>query len=125
MVERGTIVDKREYDRYRVQSDVSVMLRNGSVEVGQLLDISVDGLALSYISGDKKIEGWFQVYIYSRDQFFLINLPFRVISDSLIDDSSLFRTIIKKRCGGQFGELTDQQRSHLDHFIAHHTVPDS
>ena len=122
MAGKKTIVDKREYERYPVQGDVSVMLRNGSVEVGQLLNISVDGLALSYISGDKKIDGWFRIYIYSRDQFFLMNMPFRVISDSQIDDPSLFNTIIKKRCGGQFGELTDQQRSHLDHFIAQHTI---
>ena len=122
MVGKGTTVQKREYERYKVLSDVSVMLRNGSIEVGQLLDISVDGLALSCISGVKRIEGWFQIYLYSIDQFFLINMPFRVISDSLVEDMTLFRTIMKKRCGGQVGELTNQQRSHLDHFIAHHTI---
>ena len=122
MAGKETMVDKREYDRHIAQNDVSVMLRNGSVEVGQLLNISVNGLALSYISGDKKIEGWFRIYIYSRDHFFLVNTPFRVVSDSQIDDTPLFETIIKKRCGGQFGELTDRQRSHLGHFIANHTI---
>ena len=121
MVGEKTTGEKREYERYKVPNDVSVMLRNGSIEVGQLLNISVDGLALSYISGDKRIKGCFGIYLFCRDQFFLNNIPFRVISDSLIEDMTLFNTIIKKRCGGQFGELTNQQRSYLYYFIAHHT----
>jgi hypothetical protein len=120
MVEKKTTVEKREYDRYEVSNDVSIILRNGSIKVGQLINISVDGLALSYISGDKRINGWFEIYIFSRDQFFLRNIPFRVISDSLIEDMTLFSTIIKKQCGGQFGELTNEQWSQLDHFIANH-----
>ena len=117
-----TTGEKREYERYKVSNDVSVMLRNGFIECGQLINISKDGLALSYISNVKRIKGWFHIYLFSRDQFFLIDIPFRVISDFLIEDMTLFNTMIKKQCGGQFGELTNQQQSDLDYFIANHTM---
>ena len=111
MVEKEITVERREYVRYEASNDASVLLKNGHSQVGQLLDISVDGLALIYVSSDKKIEGWFNIYLFGRDQFFLNNIPFKVISESLIEDIPLFNTMIKKRCSGQFGNLTSQQRS--------------
>ena len=122
MVKKESIVDRREYERYNVSNDASVLLRNGNNHVGQLLNISIDGLALSYVSGDKRIEGWFHIYLFSREKFFLKNIPLRVVSDSLIEDTTILNTLVKKRCGGQFGKLTPFQRSCLDHFIANHTA---
>ena len=122
MVKKETKVERREYERYKVSNDTSVLLKNDNSQVGQLLNISVDGLALIYVTGDKRIQGWFDIYLFGRDHFFLNKIPFRVISDSLIEDMTLFRTMTKKRCGGQFGELTHVQRSHLDYFITNHTT---
>ena len=115
-------IERRKYKRYKVSKDVSVLLSNGDSLIGQLLDISMGGLSLSYVVGNMPVERRLHIYLFKHDQTFLKNIPFKVISDSLVQDTTLINSLILKRCSGQFGKLTNLERMQLDYLIAKHTA---
>ena len=123
MVSNGNRVEKRKHDRFKAQKETYVALMNDSVKVGQIINISRDGLAFSYIANGPEITGWHNMSIFlSSSYFYLKDLRFKAISDFLIENNVQFSTVFMKQCGGQFGELTPTQITQLEYFIANHTV---
>ena len=114
---------KRKHNRFKVQEETYVALMNDTVKVGQIVNISKGGLAFSYIAKDTDIRGWHKMNIFlSGNNFYLKEIPFKAISDFLMDNNILFSTVFMRQCGGQFGELTPSQKTQLDYFIENHRV---
>ena len=123
MVEKKTTIEKSKQKRFKAQKDTYIILVNDSTNLGQIINISKDGLAFSYIGKEEQIIGWYKGDIFlSSKRFYLKEVPFKAISDFYIDTKTPYSRVLMKQCGGQFGELTNQQRSRLDHFIANHTI---
>ena len=123
MVGKETTVEKRKQKRFKAQKDTYIILVNDSTNLGQIINISKDGLAFSYIGKEEQIIGWYKGDIFlSSKRFYLKEIPFNAISDFYIDTKTPYSRVLMKQCRGQFGELTNQQRSRLDHFIANHTI---
>ncbi len=123
MIGTEKTAEKRKHNRLEAQEDAYIALVNGSMKVGQILNISKGGLAFSYISKEAQLTGWHKMKIFlSSRRFYLKEIPFKVISDFCLDSKTPYSTVLMKQCSGQFGELTNQQRSRLDHFIANHTI---
>ena len=122
MFEKETRVEKRKHTRFKDQKNINIALENDFTTVGQMINISKGGLAFSYIGKEEQITGWHKIYIFlNRKRFYLKELPFKAIWDFYIDTKVPFSTLLMKQCGGQFGELTNEQFSQLDYFIAHLT----
>lgn len=114
---------KRKHNRFKVKEETYVALMNDTIKVGQIINISKGGLAFSYIAKDTDIQGWHKMNIFlSGNNFCLKEIPFRAISDFLIENDILFSTVLMRQCGGQFGELTPDQKMQLDYFIENHTT---
>lgn len=116
--------DRRKEKRYSLKENAVVDLDPG---IGQILDISVDGLAFCYMSSSERcFEEQFKLDIlceYSgRRSFNLEGVSCNVIADFEIDNGlsseELGNEIGSKRCGVQFVKLTQKQSLLLEQFIA-------
>ena len=114
--------ERRRHRRYRVQDGTFAVLGPSSNKVGQVIDLSVGGLAFSYIAGEEQQDQAYELGILlAEDSFHLTKIPCRTVWDAEAKDLP-FSTLAMRRCGMQFGELTQNQASQLEYFIHHHTV---
>jgi hypothetical protein len=97
------------------------MFRPSDTGVGRLIDISMNGLTLDYISSkEPQVEP-------SELDIFVVNSPFRLqgLPCETISDFVVFTTfdgsLSKRRRGVEFGKLAPNQKALLSHFIEHHT----
>jgi len=117
--------DKRKDERFLVGEEVIVALRNRFSRVGRVKDISMGGLSFEHIydedpEGDpsqREVSLWV-------DNYSMVNIPCRVVYDIPISDppeydylSIHFKT---RRCGVQFGKLTENQEAQLNSFLKTH-----
>ncbi len=122
------IVSERRYARFRVPSDsaYAVFRRHWlrSSIMGDIVDISLDGLCFRYIASEKSSHRSSHIDILLTDGSFCLNkIQVRTISDFEMDGktSGGFKT---RQCGVQFGNLTDNQKSDLRYFIQTYTTAD-
>jgi len=115
-------IDQRKYPRFSLQGDVFAALENGFEPVGKVKDISIQGLALSYsLESIKPISyrKFSQVCIFlKRNGFYLPKVPYKIVYD--IQDSN--SSILKRRCGLHFGNLSKIQLELLELFIGNYTT---
>ena len=118
-------VERREHKRFPLQGDGVALLRSASSHatiVGEIIDISVDGVAFRYISGEEPSNGSSELSLVSADHsFYLGNLPIKMVSD--LEMAKIpFGAVSTRRRGVKFGDLRQSQRFALQHFIRNYTV---
>ena len=117
-------VDRRRHKRFHVRDNTFVVLRAPlSTNVGQIIDISMGGLAFNYIDGLRQANNYSKLDILlSNRSFYLDKIPFNTISDCKAPNKVPFSSIEMRRCGVHFGKLTPEQISQLKYFICNHTT---
>jgi len=91
-------------------------------EIGQLLDISRSGLALRCFTNGKDTQGYSELDIFlSGGDFAIGGISIKTVSDTELANRSPFSTVIFKRYGVQFENLTREQKAGLDYFLINHT----
>ena len=120
-------MERREHKRFEVRSGAFAVLSTPesrfTKRVGQIIDISMGGLAFCYIATEEPSNGESELKIITTNNgFHLDRLPSRTVSDFETPDESPFTSISMRRSGLQFGRLTEEQISMLEHFILQHTV---
>jgi hypothetical protein len=114
--------DRRQLQRFRVQDGAFVILSPSDAGVGRLIDISMDGLSFDYVTTQEPSSEPTALEILVSDSAFrLYNVPCKIISDFETFQIPEARSH-KRRCGLQFGELTQSQISQLEYFIQHYTI---
>lgn len=110
------MIERRNHKRFKVREG-AIVVHEG--HFGQILDISVGGLACQCIgnknfSEDPKV---FDIFC-ANDlcKFKLKGVPIQMITN-YINQLSPWNTALIRRCGVMFGDLTSSQRSHLEDFI--------
>ena len=121
MTNRKDIVERRKHKRFQVLSGTFVALLPDYVKLGQIIDISMGGLAFRYMAGREPSRGLYLDMFSSDKTFYLGKIPFETISDFETQDVP-FSSLATRRCGVQFGELTHIQTSQLEYFIQNHTI---
>ncbi len=112
------IVERRKHKRFRVQNGVYVTLKDIYYKIGQLITISKGGFAFLYIANGEKINGRFNVDLFSGTHaFYLRNIPFKTLSDFSQNNETPFIHGKIRRCGGQFDNLIKSQKTQLYRFI--------
>ena len=114
--------DRRKLKRLKIKNAAYVILKPSDTGVGRLIDISIEGLTLDYITSRKpEIQP-------TKLEIFVNNSPFRLyeIPCKTITDFATFEahdgSLSKRRRGIQFGKLTSTQRAQLEYFIQNHTA---
>ncbi len=119
---KGTI--KREQVRFRAKDLIFVKLNSENTEdVGELLDISKGGLSLRYFVKEKKPRDYSDLGLFSSGGDLIIDeVPFKTVVDTELANNIQFSTIIFRRYGVQFENLTPNQTAKLDYFLLNHTL---
>ena len=115
-------IERRKHKRFQVQNGAFVVLSPSDTKVGRIMDISMRGLAFHYVGRKDPSNESTQLSIFSADcDFYLYKVPCETKLDlrAYIGGSS---PISIRRCSVQFGKLTHNQVSRLEHFIQNHTA---
>ena len=116
-------VERRQQPRFKAVEGVFAALVNHHSQLGQIKDISKIGLAFHYIDhGDAPGETCELKIIIDKGGLYLDKLPFKKVSDSLLKSEHSFSSIVMRRVGLQFGELTVHQLTRIEDFIQKHTI---
>jgi hypothetical protein len=117
------VLEKRRHQRFRSKESAYAAFGSETLKVGQIVDISMGGLAFHYIADGSQINGARELEIYlAGNGFHMTEVPFNTISDFAIPSEFPLSTIIMRRRGVQFGELNQLQESQLGFLIQNYTV---
>ena len=120
---RRSGTDRRDNARFYAQEGAFAIHRNHIIKMGQILNVSINGLAFSYIDDGKWQNGSFNLDIFLTDRgFYLKSVQSKIISDCEILNEIPFSSIIMRRRGVQFEELMDNQGAQLEYFLQNHTI---
>jgi hypothetical protein len=116
------VADHRKHKRFQVPPGVFVGFGPHVNKVGQMIDLSLGGLAFRYI-GSKESQNGSHLDIFMADNdFYLGSIPFKTVSDFEIVQTTPSSSMTMRRSGVRFGKLTSKQRSELEYFLQHHTL---
>ncbi|MBE9594114.1 MAG: PilZ domain-containing protein [Proteobacteria bacterium] len=119
-------IEQRKYVRFLPQDNTFAALRKGFEKVGKVNDVSIKGLAFSYLS--ETVENGPDPYSYQVDIFLLenkchlSNVPCKIVYDAPDPTNGKNYSIKMYRCGLLFKELTKIQSELLESFINKHTT---
>ena len=119
-------IERRKYVRFMAKDNSFAALRNGFKKVGKINDISIKGLAFSYLRKTAKADSdlhYSKIDIFlSGNGFHISNVPCRIVYDipDPTPDEGLF--VEMSRCGLHFQKLTESQSEQLNLFIKNHTT---
>lgn len=117
--------DSRVHKRFQAREGACASFMNSGLSpatrIGQILDMSKGGIALKYLSnrdGYKKGRSiLIELFNVSNPVLSTGKIPCRVVYDIPLTDNPADSMNIR-RCGMEFGTLSNLQSCHVDHFIA-------
>ncbi|UCD86765.1 MAG: PilZ domain-containing protein [Desulfobacterales bacterium] len=122
MMNAKMTVERREHERFETRDGAFILLGPDSTKLGRLIDISMGGLAFSHVARTRPPDELFELDLFLVEgDFYLDKVPYEIISDFKTYDNH-FGSITMRRCGVQFGSLTQSQISELEYFIQNHTT---
>ena len=120
------IVDRRKNKRFQTEKNTYAVLRAKGSKLGRVIDISKGGLAFRYVSVGQRLKGPLELDLLSHQYDYRIDkIPVKIISDLELANKKAFKSTTLKRVGVQFGKLTREQKSKLEHFIRDYTMEES
>jgi len=119
-------IERRRLKRFKVKDGAFAALMPESNKLGQILDLGKGGLSFLYIDTGEATEGSTELDIYvAGKEFYLSNIPVKVVSDIRIPNKIPINPIVMRRHGVQFGELTPEQTFSLNSFMRQYTTGDA
>lgn len=107
--------DKRHHQRYPVKSATI----SAGEKSGEIIDISMGGLAFSYLAREDWTDDSFdQGMLLGEQDLHIDDIQLKVISDCAINNG--FSVV--RRCGVKFERLTPKQLAQLEYFIWANTL---
>ena len=123
LTSRIEVVERRRHKRFQAEEGAYAAVRPQYDKIGQIIDVSRGGLAFRYmISGSQEDTSSELDIFLIGDGFHLDKVPFQTVSDEGIPERLSPGSQKMRRCGLQFGELTQMQILKLKEFILNHTV---
>jgi hypothetical protein len=122
-MDRKAPIERRQHKRFNAQDGAFAVVKNHVSKLGQIIDVSMRGLAFKYIANGKQSKGILALDIFlSGHGIYTKNIPFKTVSDFEMKSEIPFSSIKMRRCCVQFGELTHTHVSQLEDFIRNHTA---
>ncbi|MCW9097754.1 MAG: PilZ domain-containing protein [Ignavibacteriaceae bacterium] len=119
-------VERRKFIRFLVQDNTFATLGSVFYKVGKVNDISIKGLSFSYLSenieaGSNSDSSRVDIFL-SKNNFYLTNVPCKIVYDIPNHISSKNHSVMMYRCGLYFGKLPKIQLKLLSIFIKKHAT---
>ncbi len=116
-------VERRASQRFYVKDGAYVYLGSQSETLGQIIEISARGLSFLHLSGKEPLEGPSELVIILADHsFYFEKMPCSIVSDMDVATELSLGSKTVRRGSVQFGELTNEQTSQLEHFIQNYAM---
>jgi hypothetical protein len=120
------IVERRKDERFQTGKNTYAVLRARGSKLGRVIDISKGGLAFRYVSVGERLKGPLELDLLSHQYDYRIDkIPIKIITDLELANKKAFKSTTLKRVGVQFGKLTREQKSKIEHFIKDHAVDET
>lgn len=112
--------NKRKYKRFDAKDGAYSVLSYHPTVMGQIINISLDGLAVTYKG--KRLKESKEVDLFISDAgFYIEQIPVKTISDHKLVEKIFFSSKTVWQRSLQFGELTIDQESQLRQFLKYYT----
>jgi hypothetical protein len=115
--------ERRKYRRLSVTDLAFAVFMPNYSKLGKITDISKGGLAIEYVAEEVLNDGSSHIDIFfAGGGLYMAGIPIKTIHDIRCQKPTKMISSIKvRRCGLQFGELTQEQEAQLDFFLENHT----
>ena len=121
MVGRKRTVERRKTKRYKAVEGAYAAISPKSHKLGQIIDISMGGLAFKYIDTSKEEnenERHEEETIFlSSMGYYVGDIPFKTISDNEVTDTPSFSSMKVKQRRVKFADLSFKQLFDLDYYL--------
>ena len=121
MVGRKRTVERRKNKRYKAVEGAYVAVSPYSHKLGQIIDISMGGLAFKYIdtSNDDTQNNRFleETIFLSSIGYYVGDLPFKTISDYEVTNALSFSSMKVRKRHVRFTDLSFKQLFDLDYYL--------
>lgn len=116
---QNTAAERRQFQRFKAPEKTLAITPN---IIGQIVDISAGGCELKYIDNNGQLEHEGAMDILMNDQgFYMEQVPIAMAWQDRPESSAL-STIIIRKVGVRFAELSPAQRERIDYFIKNFTL---
>lgn len=118
----GTWVERRKHERFKISIGVFVAFKPHDTRLGEIIDISMGGLAFRYLATKEPSNGSSKLRIFLTEGDSYVN---EVLFETITDFGTYeipFTSLTMRRSGVRFGNLTQEQMSQLKYFIHNHTT---
>jgi hypothetical protein len=106
--------ERRSSLRVEVQEGIFAHVTSGALPMGRVRNVSEGGLALEYMAKTVSSLGKTTLYLFgSGGRSYLVDAPVRMVSDIEIPREGTFSSLVLRRMGIEFGDLTQAQKSRL------------
>jgi hypothetical protein len=130
MIPDKEMVDHRAHQRYQVPTNSYISLGSDDRVLGQIIDISLGGIAFRYMGSEKLPDESHLDIVLTEGDLYLRKVPFKTVSDYEIPNTVLCKTVdpiprscrTMRRSGLQFGELTPEQRVQLEYYLLNYAT---
>jgi hypothetical protein len=121
MVGRKRTVERRKNKRYKAVEGAYAAISPNSHKLGQIIDISMGGLAFKYIdtaNEDSESETQREESIFlSSMGYYVGDLPFKTISDYELTNAPSFSSMKIRKRHVRFTDLSFKQLFDLDYYL--------
>jgi hypothetical protein len=108
-----SIKNRRKFPRFKVQNDIFVL----HSDFGKVMEIGMGGIAFTYIEKDSPKNGAQNTgALFNQSDDYIIELPLKTVSDTIVRKSASDRLNIRKRVV-VFENLESEQVDRLEKFI--------
>jgi hypothetical protein len=114
-------IERRKHKRFQAWNGAFIALGPYSLKLGQIVNLSMGGLAFRYIGSRKPSRMKTESKIFVDNGFCLDDVPLETVSDCEAKEGP-FASLVMRQSGVQFGKLTHNQKSRLEYFIDNHTA---
>jgi hypothetical protein len=121
---RKRVRERRKHRRFETKDVAFAILKaNREEELGQIVNISMGGLAFHYFIGNREFQHAERLDVLLADRGIHVeNIKFRVVEDYELVNELPFSSITKREQRVLFNDLSDDQIQGIDSFIRRHTI---
>lgn len=125
-VHKTTSAEQREHKRFRVPKTTFVALWPHFLKVGQVVDISMGGIAFRYLAGEEPPKGSLELDLFLAGRsFYLYKVPSEMIWHLRPVEADSSNSPDVRQCGLRFGALTPSQTAQLEYFVRNYAASET
>ena len=109
--------ERRRYKRHELKDGTYAVLGAPANKLGQIVDISMSGMAFTYLADTDPIGMAEELDILANQGMFVKKIPYTTITDVVVPNNTPFSTIVMRRHCVKFNDLTAETKTRIQELI--------